>query len=138
MHKSTVEKEPQHKQKAHLHEPYHSRPSNTGKRHYLLENQECTEELTTDRVHRNTVEARIANDMYSNPFRPQEPEQPHKKLEPNNFFKNGAELGYESRKAKALSDHKISEMMGCEYGKSKAGPARERRQDWRVSSINFA
>lgn len=41
------------------------------------------------KAHKETVDVRLANDIYSNPYRMEKDQGPAKKIEPANFFKKG-------------------------------------------------
>lgn len=58
-------------------------------------------------------------------------------MEANNYFKRGEELGLEDKKMRKFSDMKMIEMVGSEHVRQEKGNLREKRQDWRISNINF-
>jgi catabolite regulation protein CreA len=60
-----------------------------------------------------------------------------KKQEGKNLFKKGEELGFEDKRVKKFSDMKMIEMVGSEHVQKGSKVLREKRQDWRVSNINF-
>ena len=46
-------------------------------------------------------------------------------------------MGFESKRPKKCSDMKMIEMVGSEHVKQDKKAPRERREDWRVSNVNF-
>ena len=61
----------------------------------------------------------------------------NRKLDPQNLFKEGKDLGFEAKRPKKYSDMKMIEMVGSDHVKIDKKAPRERREDWRVSNVNF-
>jgi hypothetical protein len=64
------------------------------------------------KAHRETVDIRLANDIYSNVYRLEKEAGPARKIEQANLFKNGQELGLENKAQRRVSDNKLIELIG--------------------------
>lgn len=89
------------------------------------------------KTHKETMEVKLSNDLYSNVYREEKERHCSKKMEVANLFKSGEDLGFEKRKEKMMTDKKLMEMFGSECMRPPKAPLRERRQDWRTSNVNF-